>query len=141
ELNGDVLGNDAGETLVRRLEDRCADQRCRDITQELLAGIGESWAGERLLPPYHIYLKIAWHLSEDARDGMKEFRIPHDVAADLMSFQTKAVQLACRHINKRAGVLVGDVVGLGKIRVDSAIARVTRSDQMLATLILCPNNL
>src|SRR6266550_2651223 len=141
ELNVDVLDKYAGDKLVRWFEDRWADQRCLDITQELIAVIEESWAGERLLPPYHIYLKIAWHLSQDARDGMKEFRIPHDVAADLMSFQTKAVQLACRHINKRGGVLVGDVVGLGKTRVASAIARVMGDDQMLETLILCPKNL
>src|SRR5436189_27787 len=97
ELNVDVLDKDAGEKLVRWFEDRWADQRCLDITQELIAVIEESWAGERLLPPYHIYLKVAWHLSQDARDGMKEFRIPHDVAADVMSFQTKAFQLACRY--------------------------------------------
>ena len=84
---------------------------------------------------------MAWHLSEDARDGVKEFRIPHDVAGELMQFQVKAVQLACRHLNKRGGVLVGDVVGLGKTRVASAIARVMGDDQMLETLIICPKNL
>ena len=141
ELNIDVLEKDAGVKLVHWFEDRWADQRCLDITEDLIAVIEESWASERLLPPFHIYLKIAWHLSQDARDGMKEFRIPHDVAADLMSFQTKAVQLACRHLNKRGGVLVGDVVGLGKTRVASAIARVMGDDQMLETLILCPKNL
>jgi superfamily II DNA or RNA helicase len=141
ELNIDVLEKDAGVKLVNWFEDRWADQRCLDITEDLIAVIEESWASERLLPPYHIYLKIAWHLSQDAREGIKEFRIPHDVAADLMSFQTKAVQLACRHLNKRGGVLVGDVVGLGKTRVASAIARVMGDDQMLETLILCPKNL
>ena len=58
-----------------------------------------------------------------------------------MSFQTKAVQLACRHINKRGGVLVGDVVGLGRHASLPAIARVMGDDQMLETLILCPKNL
>ncbi|MBA3352020.1 MAG: NgoFVII family restriction endonuclease [Blastocatellia bacterium] len=141
ELNVDVLDKDAGEKLVQWFKDRWDDQRCLDITEDLIAVIEESWASVRLLAPYHIYLKIAWHLSQDAREGIKEFRIPHDVAADLMAFQTKAVQLACRHLNKRGGVLVGDVVGLGKTRVASAIARVMGDDQMLETLILCPKNL
>jgi len=141
ELNIDVADNDAGNKLVKWFNDRWADPRCLDITEELIAVIEDSWAGERLLPPYHIYLKIAWHLSQDARDGVKEFRIPHDIAADLLPFQTKAVQLACRHVNKRGGVLVGDVVGLGKTRVASAVARVMGDDQMLETLILCPKNL
>ena len=141
ELNVDVLEMDAAAKLATWFEDRWNDGRCLDITDDLIAVIEESWAGERLIPPFHIYLKIAWHLSEDARDGIKEFRIPHDVAADLMPFQIKAVQLACRHLNKRGGVLVGDVVGLGKTRIASAIARVMGDDQMLETLILCPKNL
>ena len=141
ELNVDVLELDAGNKLMKWFEDRWNDSRCLDITEDLIAVIEESWASDRLIPPFHIYLKIAWHLSQDARDGIKEFRIPHDVAADLMSFQTKAVQLACRYLNKRGGVLVGDVVGLGKTRIASAIARVMGDDQMLETLILCPKNL
>jgi hypothetical protein len=141
ELNVDVLELDAGTKLIQWFEDRWNDQRCLDITEDLIAVIEESWAGERLIPPFQIYLKIAWHLSRDARDGIKEFRIPQDVAGDLMTFQTKAVQLASRHLNKRGGVLVGDVVGLRKTRMASAIARVMGDDQMLETLIICPKNL
>ena len=37
--------------------------------------------------------------------------------------------------------MIGDVVGLGKTRIASAIARVFGDDQMLETLILCPKNL
>jgi superfamily II DNA or RNA helicase len=141
ELNIDVLDKDAAKKLHRWFEDRWDDSRCLDITEELIAVIEESWAGERLLPPYHVYLKMAWHLSQDAREGIKEFRVPHEIRHFLLPFQEKAVQLACRHLNKRGGVLVGDVVGLGKTRVASAIARVMADDQMLETLILCPKNL
>lgn len=141
ELNIDVMDKDAAAKLNQWFEDRWRENWCLDITQELIAIIEESWAGEHLIPPHHIYLKIAWHLSRDARDGIKEFRLPSDVAADLQAFQIKAVQLACRHLNKRGGVLVGDVVGLGKTRVASAIARVMGDDHMLETLILCPKNL
>ena len=141
ELNIDVLDKDAAKKLHCWFEDRWDDSRCLDITDELIAIIEESWASERLLPPYHVYLKMAWHLSQDAREGIKEFRVPHDIRQFLLPFQEKAVQLACRHLNKRGGVLVGDVVGLGKTRVASAIARVMADDQMLETLILCPKNL
>jgi hypothetical protein len=141
ELNIDVLDKDAAKKLHNWFEDRWGDSRCLDITEELVAVIEESWAGERLLPPYHVYLKMAWHLSQDAREGIKEFRVPHEIRHFLLPFQEKAVQLACRHLNKRGGVLIGDVVGLGKTRVASAIARVMADDQMLETLILCPKNL
>jgi superfamily II DNA or RNA helicase len=141
ELNIDVPDKDAAKKLHDWFIDRWEDSRCLDITDELIAIIEESWAGERLLSPYHVYLKMAWHLSQDARDGVKEFRVPHDVRDQLLPFQEKAVQIACRKLNKYGGVLVGDVVGLGKTRIASAIARVMCDDQMLETLILCPKNL
>ena len=141
ELNVDVLDKDAATKLTAWFAARWADRWCLDITQELIEIIEQSWASETGLPPHHIYLKVAWHLSRDARDGIKEFRLPSDVAADLQEFQRKAVQLACRHLNKRGGVLVGDVVGLGKTRIASAIARVMGDDHLLETLILCPKNL
>lgn len=141
ELNIDVPDKDAAQKLHAWFVDRWNDSRCLDITEELIEIIEESWAGERLIPPYHVYLKMAWHLSQDAREGIKEFRVPAEIRDQLMPFQEKAVQLACRHLNRRGGVLVGDVVGLGKTRIASAIARVLSDDQMLETLILCPKNL
>ncbi len=141
ELNIDVPDGDASAKLHQWFLDRWDDSRCLDITEELIEIIGESWAGEKLVPPYHVYLKMAWHLSQDARDGIKEFRVPRDIRDKLLPFQEKAVQLACRHLNKQGGVLVGDVVGLGKTRIAAAIARVMADDQMLETLILCPKNL
>jgi superfamily II DNA or RNA helicase len=140
ELNVDVMDGDAAQKLCVWFEDRWADAWCLDISAELAEIIDESWAGETA-QPFHIYLKIAWHLSRDARDGNKEFRLPADVAHDLMPFQTNAVKLACRRLNQKGGVLVGDVVGLGKTRVASAIARVMGDDHFLETLILCPKNL
>ncbi len=141
ELNIDVPDQDAAKKLNQWFLDRWEDTRCLDISQELIEVIEESWAGEELVSPYHLYLKMAWHLSQDARDGIKEFGIPHDIREKLLPFQEKAVQIACRHLNKRGGVLVGDVVGLGKTRIASAIARVMADDLSLETLILCPKNL
>jgi superfamily II DNA or RNA helicase len=141
ELNIDVADLDSAAKLHQWFQDRWNDSYCLDITETLIEIIEESWAGERILEPYLVYLKMAWHLSQDARDGIKEFRIPHDIADDLLPFQVKAVQLACRHLNKRGGALIGDVVGLGKTRIASAVARIMGDDQMLETLILCPKNL
>lgn len=141
ELNVDVLDGDAAAKLHRWFLDRWDDSRCLDISEDLIQVIEESWAGERLLSPFHVYLKMAWHLSQDAREGIKEFRVPSDIRHELVEFQEKAVQMACRKLNKHRGVLVGDVVGLGKTRIASAIARVLGDDQMLETLILCPKNL
>ena len=74
ELNVDVLDHDAALKLKKWFEDRWTDRFCVDITDELVQIIEESWAREALIPPYHVYLKMAYHLSHEARAGLAEFR-------------------------------------------------------------------
>jgi superfamily II DNA or RNA helicase len=141
ELNVDVLDHDACNKLARWFEDRWKDRWCIDISEELAQIIEQSWAREELLPPYHIYIKIAYHLSQEARAGLSEFRIPRDFGNKLFDYQTAAVKIAAHHLNKRNGVLIGDVVGLGKTLMAAALARIFEDDHGLETLILCPKNL
>jgi len=141
ELNIDVLDQDACQKLAHWFEDRWDDRWCVDISEELLEIIEESWARETILPPYHIYLKIAYHLSQEARTGLTEFRLPGDLANKLFEFQIAAVKIAAHHLNKRGGVLIGDVVGLGKTLMATAVARIFEDDYDLETLIICPKNL
>ena len=141
ELNVDVMDHDACQKLTRWFEDRWNDKWCIDISDELVAIIEESWAREQTLPPYHIYLKMAYHLSQEARFGLADFRIPRDFGQKLFDFQVAAVKIAAHHLNKRGGVLIGDVVGLGKTLMATALARIFEDDQDLETLIICPKNL
>ena len=141
ELNLDVLDHDAALKLKQWFEDRWTDNLCADITDELLQIIEESWAREALIPPYHVYLKMAYHLSHEARAGLAEFRIPKVFGDRLFDFQAAAVKIAAHHLNKRNGVLIGDVVGLGKTLMATAVARIFEDDYGLETLIICPKNL
>ena len=141
ELNVDVLDHDACQKLSKWFEDRWDDRWCVDISKELIEIIEESWAREELIPPYHIYIKIAYHLSQEARAGLTEFRIPKDFGNKLLNFQTAAVKIAAYHLNRRGGVIIGDVVGLGKTLMATALARVFEDDHGLETLIICPKNL
>ena len=141
ELNVDVLDRDACHKLAAWFEERWHDRWCVDISDELAAIIEESWAREQLIPPHHIYVKIAYHLSQEARAGLTEFRIPRDFGNQLLDFQTAAVKIAAYHLNKRGGVIIGDVVGLGKTLMATALARVFEDDHGLETLIICPKNL
>ena len=141
ELNVDVLDHDSCEKLAKWFEDRWQDRWCVDISKELAQIIDESWAGPRLIPPYHIYVKMAYHLSQEARAGLTEFRIPRDFGNKLLDFQVAAVKIAAHHLNKRGGVIIGDVVGLGKTLMATALARVFEDDYGVETLIICPKNL
>ncbi|MBU4414159.1 MAG: NgoFVII family restriction endonuclease, partial [Proteobacteria bacterium] len=141
ELNIDVLDHDACKKLAQWFDDRWNDRWCIDISDELVQIIGESWAREEPIPPYHIYIKMAYHLSREARAGLSEFRIPREFGQRLFEFQKAAVKIAAHHINKRGGVLIGDVVGLGKTLMATAVARILEDDLGLETLIICPRNL
>jgi hypothetical protein len=141
ELNVDVKDDDATDKLQRWFNDRWNDRFCVDITDELAGIIDESWAGEVLTPPYQIYLKIAYHLSQEARAGLTEFQVPPDLRNRLVPFQSAAVRIAAHHLNKRGGVLIGDLVGLGKTLMASAVARVFQEDFGSDVLIICPVHL
>ncbi|XFA73619.1 SNF2-related protein [Thermosynechococcaceae cyanobacterium Okahandja] len=114
------------------------DRFCLDITEQLAEIIDESWAG-RSLKPYFVYLKMAYHLSQEARDGLSQYRAP--ASFGLLPFQEAAVQIAAHHVSKRNGVIIGDVVGLGKTLVGTAIAHLCEEDYGTSTLIICPKNL
>ncbi len=143
ELNAEFGDSDSADKLSRWFDDRWNDNFCLDITQELADIIDHSWAGEKDIPPYYIYLKTAYHLSEEARSGIKEFTIPAEFRKDLFEFQETAVKIAARHLNneKRGGAMIGDVVGLGKTITACAIAKMYENTFGSSTLIICPANL
>lgn len=126
ELNAEFQDRDQAEKLRNWFEDRWNDNFCVDITEELIKAIDESWAAEKLIPPYYIYLKIAYHLSEEARNGIKEFTLSPIFQRELFDFQQNAVKIVARHLNneKRRGAMIGDVVGLGKTITACAVAKI-----------------
>lgn len=140
ELNTKITDELDNEKLEAWFNDRWNDEWSVDISKDLLTTLEESWAGvERR--PYHIYLKMAYHLSEEARAGLNEFSLPRDFRGKLFPFQEAAVKIAARHLNERGGVLLGDVVGLGKTMMASALVRIFRDDFNLRPVIVCPKNL
>lgn len=143
ELNAEFGDSDSAEKLASWFDDRWEDKFCLDITKELIEIIDNSWAGDKEIPPYYIYLKTAYHLSEEARSGIKEFSIPTEFRGALFDFQQTAVKIAARHLNneKRGGAMIGDVVGLGKTITACAIAKMYENTFGSNTLIICPANL
>lgn len=143
ELNAEFGDSDCAEKLANWFDDRWNDRFCLDITEELTKIIDESWAGEKEILPYYIYLKTAYHLSQDARNGIKEFTLSPEFKRELFDFQQTAVKIAAKNLNndKRNGAMIGDVVGLGKTITACAIAKIYETTFASSTLIICPANL
>ena len=143
ELNAEFGDSDCAEKLANWFDDRWNDRFCLDITEELTKIIDESWAGEKEILPYYIYLKTAYHLSHDARNGIKEFTLSPEFKRELFDFQQTAVKIAAKNLNndKRNGAMIGDVVGLGKTITACAIAKIYEMTFASSTLIICPANL
>jgi Helicase conserved C-terminal domain/PLD-like domain len=141
ELNVDVLDHHATQRLSKWFDDRWGDRWALDVSADLAQIIEASWAREAAIPPYHIYLNIAFHLSTEARAGLSQFRLPARFDQDLFEFQKSAVKIAARHLHRRGGVMIGDVVGLGKTMMATALARMFEDDLGYETLIICPKNL
>lgn len=143
ELNVDVVEQDAAKKLATWFNDRWTANAnfCIDISNDLAQIIDESWASEQPVLPYHIYLKIAYHLSREARAGINQFVVSERFKRELLPFQQQAVQIAAQHLHKRGGVLLGDVVGLGKTITATALAKLFEESFFTRTLIICPPNL
>ena len=140
ELNVDVLDKDAAEKLANWFEERWKDGWCLDITNELASIIEGSWAGGPL-KPYEIYIKTAYELSKEAIEGSSEFKAPSVFNKVMLEFQKQAVSLAAERLNHHGGVIIGDVVGLGKTLVASAIAKTFQEDRGDTVLVICPPKL
>ncbi len=141
ELNVDVLDHLGTEKLSQWFDARWGDRWALDVSADLAAIIETSWAREDAIPPHHIYLNIAYHLSTEARAGLSQFRLPGRFEQELFEFQKSAVKIAARHLHRRGGVMIGDVVGLGKTMMATALARMFEDDLGYETLIICPKNL
>ena len=121
ELNVDVVDADSCD----KLEDWFEDRWCIDISKELVEIIEQSWAREEPIPPYHIYIKMAYHLSQEARAGLTEFRIPRE-------FENKC-QLRSSISNEDLAALVIDLWETDRLCLVEA-ERQTRDPQIVCSL-------
>lgn len=143
ELNAEFADSDSAEKLYNWFEDRWEDRFCIDITDVLIDAIDNSWATTKSILPYYIYLKTAYHLSQDARDGVNGYTLPVEFKGKLFDFQEMAVKMVAKKLSddKRGGAMIGDVVGLGKTITACAIAKIYELSYAARTLIICPANL
>ena len=93
---------------------------------------------DRLFSPYLMYIRV---LKEYFTiPTVDNIMTPYDITDGKFSnlkYQTDAVQMAINAIKNHNGVIVADVVGLGKSIIASTVARNLR----LRTLVICPPHL
>ena len=143
ELNAPFDQQIYTDILVPWFNDRWNERLCVDITDDLIDAIDNSWAGDKIIPPYYIYLKTAYYLSQDARSGISSYQLGPEFKKVLFPFQENAVKIAAKHLmnEKHKGAMIGDVVGLGKTITACAIAKIFEDNFSGSTLIICPANL
>ncbi|MBX3311057.1 MAG: hypothetical protein KF739_11585 [Cryobacterium sp.] len=136
ELSLEETDQELTEELAKWFEDRWEDKYSIDVTIDLIDVLEESWARELQPDPYHVYLRLAYELSRDARDGLT-LDIPSAIKSILLPHQISAVQVATRLLERRGIAVIGDVVGLGKTLTGTAIAATSGE----SVLIIAPKNL
>ena len=140
ELDAEIADSTNAKILADWFDDKWNEKYCIDISEELWKVLENSWACKDV-SPYQIYLKTAYHLSQEARTSINEYNLPPQFKKQLFDFQQTAVKIAARHLEKRGGAMIGDVVGLGKTITACAVAKVYEMQHACSTLILCPANL
>ncbi|MFW6172495.1 MAG: helicase-related protein [Elusimicrobiota bacterium] len=147
ELNATVYKNDADE-LQKWFEDRWED--ADDFTEELLRVIDNSWANFipslELPDPFLVYIKTIYELYKESLETMEEYIRSFQVYQELYDFQKWAVLRAANIALKYGGVMVSDVVGMGKTYVGLALLehfyhRNHMRGSRGKTLIICPKKL
>lgn len=143
ELNAEFADSDSARKLSAWFDDRWNDRFSLDITDVLIDAIDSSWASSEPIPPYYIYLKTAYHLSQDARDGINGYTLPAEFKGKLFDFQEAAVKMIAKKLSddSKGGAMIGDVVGLGKTITACAIAKIFELNHAARSLIICPANL
>lgn len=143
ELNAPFPQQVYTDILRKWFDDRWNERLCIDITDDLVDAIDHSWAAATGYPPYWIYVKTAYYLSQEARAGITTYQLPPEFRKILFPFQENAVKVAARHLvnEKHKGAFIGDVVGLGKTITACAIAKIFEDNYSGSTLIICPANL
>lgn len=93
---------------------------------------------EKLYSPYAMFVRVLHEYFNIPSD--ENILTPNDITDGTYSdlkYQTDAVQLALNSIKTHEGVIISDVVGLGKSIIASTVARNLR----LRTIIVCPPHL
>ena len=108
-----------------------------EFTEQFEIILGRSWAG-KTYSPYELFLKATYLEYKDKLEGQHEIDpIWGTTFPKLFPFQKNAVDQGLTMFELYGGVIIGDVVGLGKTYVGTALLKYLQL-QEYRPLIICP---
>ncbi len=141
ELNAILRGNSdfkEGKRIFEELWNDAIIIADKDNIAEFENGVIEKTWFEKLFSPYSFYLRVLHEYFSINYD--KEFRTAHDITNGKfldLKYQADAIQMSLATIENHNGVIISDVVGLGKSVIGSAVAH----NLALRTVIIAPPHL
>ena len=128
------------KSIFNDLWDKGIDLIDEAAKQEFIDNVIEHTWLEQIPSPYLMYIKVLYEYFKANNDMIKT---PNELTRGKMteffdvSYQIDAIRDAVHKIRKHSGVIVADVVGLGKSVIGSSIA----ANLDLQTVIICPPHL
>ena len=114
------------------------DPSCCEFTKEVASILEKSWAGTNYTPD-DVYGKAS--LYEHGEIDLPDTESPTGPEIELFDFQKKAVSEAVRTLNEYGGVIIADVVGMGKTYIGCSIMKYLREHHHAKPLVICPPHL
>lgn len=136
ELNAVIPGNENHGKLLKWFDELW--KQSDDFDRNLLHEINQSWALNQVRP-HDIYIMTLYHLlkdrlgGEEARELWWEYNMPR-----LANFQKVAVKQALQILHDYNGVIVGDVVGLGKTYIGVALLKHLQEVHGTRSVVIAP---
>ena len=110
-----------------------------EFTDDLHAILEGSWVNQKPTP-HEVYVKGMYNeINERLGTQISDLVNPFgSVGPDLYAFQLRSVYESLNILERYRGVIVGDVVGLGKTYVAAGIAKLLQMTKVAEPLIICP---
>ena len=127
-----------GKRIFDELWDNAVVIADKNNISEFENGVIEKTWFEKLYSPYSFYLRVLHEYFSINYD--KEFKTAHEITDGKfwdLKYQADAIQMSLATIEKHNGVIISDVVGLGKSIIASAVAH----NMGLRTIIIAPPHL
>lgn len=140
ELN--VLSHDKddyekGHELFKRLWESAVEIVGKDSVDEFFDEVIKKLWFDKVPKPYYMYIRV---LDEYFSFNKPEIKLPQEISKNRflnLKYQSDAIAKAIDILNRHNGVIISDVVGLGKSIIASAIAH----NLAYKTIIICPPHL